>query len=60
MTMELFEISLPLLPLRALTFKTVSVFKQKDVKGKKKILKPPRQKPQRIVSDWHHPVFVSN
>lgn len=36
MTVKLFEISLPFLPLRALTFKTVSVFKQKDVKGKKK------------------------
>lgn len=39
MTVKLFEISLPLLPLRALTFKTVSVFKQKDAKGKKKKIK---------------------
>lgn len=45
MTVKLFEISLPLLPLRALTFKTVSVFKQKDAKGKKKKkLKSLRQK----------------
>lgn len=35
--MKLFEISLPVLPLRGLTFKTVYVSKQKDVKGRKKI-----------------------
>lgn len=35
--MKLFEISLPVLPLRALTFKTAYVSKQKDVKGRKKI-----------------------
>lgn len=56
---QLFEILLPVLFLRALTFKIAYVSNQNDAKNRKKKIRTTKKKEKIIVSDWHHSVPMS-